>query len=562
MSIVARPPALIAMLGALCASFSPGLCGAAHADSPGASGPAGAGGASRTVEVYPGCATPRATQNHVWTIDPVHGGPDGDGSAARPWGSLQAVVSAGPGDARGPMLSTAPYWHAGPGGWRWAPNPDAPVKPGDALMLMSGDYGDVSVDVNGQTIANADFVTVEAAPGQTPVLRSLFIGATNKWLFRGVKVQSPAKGYEALVHVGGQSADLPSADIVLDGLDVSSADDTDSWSQADWLARARFIGIAVAGSPAGGSSCTSITNTTIRNTRFGVMLTGDRTLFANNTLNNLGDDFLDYAANHLMISRNTLTNSLTLGDGNHQDFMQGQIGLLLPGTTTNHFHDVVIDRNLAIRQTDPQLKFPGPIQGIDAFNVDWHDLVVSNNIVITSACHGISYASVHGGLIVNNTVLDDNSPDGPKDASGRALMCRPWVMLGPTTHEGSPSNDVVVRNNIANVFNVDNSLPGVVMDHNFCPPDERGCTIIWRANGKPRFDQAPGVYGDGAAVFRNIIDSQGPSATFVHYDPRSYAFDVHLKRGTRAYGGGSPDRAPAANFFGAARRPAPNIGAD
>ena len=63
-------------------------------------------------------------------------------------------------------------------------------------------------------------------------------------------------------------------------------------------------------------------------------------------------------------------------------------------------------------------------------------------------------------------------------------------------------------------------------------------------------------------MFKNIIDSEGQSATFVHYDPRSYAFDVHLKRGTRAYGGGSPDRAPAANFFGATRKPAPNIGAD
>ncbi|RBP17194.1 parallel beta helix pectate lyase-like protein [Roseiarcus fermentans] len=521
-------------------------------------GPAGAGEASRAAPVYPGCAEPPATPRHVWRIDPVHGRPDGDGSAAHPWNSLQAVVSAAPGES--PLLSTAPYWHAAPDGWTWAPNPDAPVKPGDALMLMSGDYGDISVNVSGRAIENPDFVTVEAAPGETPVFRSLSVGAANKWRFKGVKVQSPAKGYEPLVRVGGQGAALPSADVILDGLDISSADSVEDWTQADWLARARWAGLSVTGSPEGGSSCTSISNTTIHNVRFGVILAGDKTLFTNNRLNYLGDDFLDYAANDLIISRNTLTNSLTLGDGNHQDFMQGQIGVLAPGTKTNHFHNIVIDRNLAIRQTDPNLKFPGEIQGIDAFNVDWHNLTVSNNIVITSACHGISYASVHGGLIVNNTLLDDDSLFGTKDPGGR-VMCRPWIFLGRATHEGSPSNDTVVRNNVANVFDIDTTLPGVVMDHNLCPSDERGCTIVSRVDGKRIWNRAPGVYGDGAAVAVNIIAGEGPAATFVHFDPKAYAFDVRLKPGTRARGGGNPDRAPSVDFEGAERRPPPNIGA-
>jgi hypothetical protein len=523
-------------------------------------GAAGAGEAPGAVAVYPGCSQPAAAPRHVWHIDPVRGRPDGDGSAAHPWKSLQAVVSAPPGAGASPLLATAPWWHAAPGGWTWAPNPDAPVKPGDALMLMSGDYGDVNISVYGQAIVNPEFVTVEAAPGETPVFRSLFVGAASKWRFAGVKVQSLAKGYDPLVHVGGQGAALPSTDIVLDGLDISSADNVDDWTQADWLAKARWAGVAVAGSPEGGSSCTSISHTSLHNVRVGATLMGDKTLFTNNRLNYLGDDFIDYAASDLIISRNTLTNSLILGDGNHQDFMQGQIGVLAPGTKTNHFRNIVIDRNLAIRQTDPNLKFPGYIQGIDAFNVDWHDITVSNNIVITSACHGISYASVHGGLIVNNTLLDDNSLVGTKDAGGR-VMCRPWIGVSSVTHEGSPSNDVVVRNNVANVFDVDTSLPGVVMDHNLCPVDERGCTIVSRVDGKPRWDRAPGVYGGGAAS-ANVIDDAGPSATFVHFDPRAFAFDIRLKPGARARGGGNPDRAPRANFDGKERGRPPNIGAD
>ena len=241
--------------------------------------------------------------------------------------------------------------------------------------------------------------------------------------------------------------------------------------------------------------------------------------------------------------------------------MQGQIGMLLPGTKTNHFHDVVIDRNLVIRQTDPKLKFPGYIQGIDAFNVDWHNLTVSNNIVITSSCHGISYGSVHGALIINNTVLDDNSLVGTKDAQAGTSCAGSWIALGGSTHEGSPSNDIIVRNNIADTFEADNTSSNFVMDHNLCPLDRLGCVIVFQVDGKPRWNKTPGVYGDGGAVAGNIIDRSDPSALFVHFDPSHFAFDVRLKPGTRAYQGGNPDRAPAVNFEGAKRGSPPNIGA-
>ncbi len=74
-----------------------------------------------------------------------------------------------------------------------------------------------------------------------------------------------------------------------------------------------------------------------------------------------------------------------------------------PGAFTN----VVIDSNRVIRQTDPNLPFPTGLQGIDAFDGDWTNLAVTNNVVVTSSCWGIAYASVHGGKIINNTVLAD-----------------------------------------------------------------------------------------------------------------------------------------------------------
>ena len=54
-------------------------------------------------------------------------------------------------------------------------------------------------------------------------------------------------------------------------------------------------------------------------------------LFTNNVIDHFGDDGIDYAANNLAITHNTLHDNLDLGDGNHEDAMQGQNGPLAPG---------------------------------------------------------------------------------------------------------------------------------------------------------------------------------------------------------------------------------------
>jgi len=99
-----------------------------------------------------------------------------------------------------------------------------------------------------------------------------------------------------------------------------------------------------------------------------------------------GDDGIDYAASNLAITHNNLHDNLDIGDGNHEDAMQGVIGVVTPGVAVNHFQNILIDSNLIIRQTDPELSFPTYLQGIDAFNSDWTNVTVTNNVLITSAC--------------------------------------------------------------------------------------------------------------------------------------------------------------------------------
>jgi hypothetical protein len=78
---------------------------------------------------------------------------------------------------------------------------------------------------------------------------------------------------------------------------------------------------------------------------------------------------------------------------------------------------------------------------------------VENNVVITDHWHGISFLGMRDSRIVNNTVIDlEPGSPGP-----------PWIMVAPHK-DGRPSENVIVRNNLATDF----SLQGtdVVADHN------------------------------------------------------------------------------------------------
>src|SRR5580693_3418209 len=260
-------------------------------------------------------------------------------------------------------------------------------------MLMSGNYGDISIGNFNQPTTNSDFVTVEAAPGQTPVFATLLLDRTNKWVFDAIKVQSlmgTNGNTQALVGLTDQGAAYPTTDIILENMQISSADSTAGWRKAQWVAQGRwgFVASGLAGNGTNGepnTRCISLAGSHIQNVRFGAIL----------------------AANNLAITHNTIHDNLDVGDGNHEDAMQGQNGPLAAGAALNYFSNILIDSNLVVRQTDPQLAFPQYLQGIDAFDEDWTNVTVTNNVVITSACNAIAFGSIHNSLIANNTVLND-----------------------------------------------------------------------------------------------------------------------------------------------------------
>ncbi len=152
----------------------------------------------------------------------------GDGSAARPWHTLAEVFSNN-------LISSqcySPPYHSGEA--LTPKNPNGVIKPGDLIYLTSGNHG--SVNVNGYY--NSSFITVQAYPGQTPVLSGLSIIGSSNWAFKDLtimNVQTQQKDYMVLVNIASSNFWGPTNTIYFAGNHLLSQPDVSNWSQSDWL---------------------------------------------------------------------------------------------------------------------------------------------------------------------------------------------------------------------------------------------------------------------------------------------------------------------------------------
>ncbi len=149
---------------------------------------------------------------------------------------------------------------------------------------------------------------------------------------------------------------------------------------------------------------------------------------------------------------------------------------------------VVLRGNTIINYVDPNQPYRGTLQGIGCFDGTYVDWVIENNVIVTDHWHGITLLGARNCLVINNTVLDQNSTrPGP-----------PWIRVDNHKKGMAPVN-CVVRNNLATAFS-----------------------------------NAAGVRAE------NNLRIQDPAALFV--DPAH--FDLHLLPGAPAIDAGSSLDAP------------------
>jgi len=354
------------------------------------------------------------TAGRTFYVDPATGSASGDGSATRPWRTLQEVASAG-------LIGTT-------------------VKPGDTVLLRTGYHGEPTLSGN-----NASPITIAAESGHTPRLRRvLFRGATNLVL-RGVSISPSHATTYARVNI--VDIDSASADLVIENSTLFSINDASAWTATDWVDRAS------SGFQVNGARIT-VRNNTIRNVRFGISVSGESGRIQRNQVVNFSADGLRGLGNNGLFEYNTVKNCYAPGsvDSNHDDgFQSWSVGP--GGVGTGEVRGVVLRGNTFINFENPNQPLRADMQAIgcfDGFFVNW---VVENNVVVTNHWHGITFLGMKDSRIVNNTVIDNVSGQpGP-----------PWIMVNPHKN-GQVSQNVTIRNNLSTAYDLKGT--NIVQDHN------------------------------------------------------------------------------------------------
>lgn len=416
-------------------------------------------------------------------IDPINGSNGGNGSAAQPWKSLQAVFDAG--------LIATQDWPSYPyaAGMPLVPaHPTAPVHAGDTLWLRTGYHGDLVV----MHAYNSAPITIAAQAGQTPHVRSLRVQAAQNWIVRDLAISpsfAPSNAQITMAQVSDHNYFGPTSDIELANLDLFSVADASGWSSDEWINLASD-GVDI------GATRISVHDSRLRNVRFGIGVDGTHASIRHNMIDGFSGDGMRGLGDYGLFEYNRVQNDY-IGDppdANHDDGFQswsigsdGQVG-------TGEVIGVTLRGNVFINATDANNPLRNSMQGIgcfDGFFVNW---VVENNVVITDHWHGISFYGMRDSRIFNNTVIDlAAGQPGP-----------PWIMVH-AHKDGRPSTNVIVRNNLSTDYSVEGT--SITNDHNVVIGNAAALFVA------PPFDLhlVPGAAAidAGSATFAPALDAEG-----------------------------------------------------
>ena len=371
-------------------------------------------------------------------IDPQHGDPSGDGSADKPWRSLQEVIDRGLVQSRG--WDALPY---NPERKLVAKNEAAPIKPGDTIWLCSGDYGDVTIRKH----YNVGVVTVAAQQGHVPRLRSLLLQSSSHWALRGLHI-SPEFGSggkpRTMIEIQSHGWNGPVHDVLVEQCVLESTADSSRWSAADWNER------SVSGIGADGERIV-IRGNRLKNVNFGISVSASHALIERNVVENFAGDGLRGLGNHSVFQHNVVKNCYDVNDNHDDGFQSWSRGP--DGVGSGEVVGIVLRGNTIINNEDPNQPHRGTLQGIGCFDGMFVDWTIENNVVIVDHYHGITLGGARNCRFLNNTVLDPNDRrPGP-------------AALRIGKHKrGTVSSGCTVRNNLVSALHVDGER--MTVDHN------------------------------------------------------------------------------------------------
>jgi len=386
------------LLGGAAGEPGGGVAGAA-----GLAGSAGAGGARTTGRDY--------------YCDPVRGLPTNPGTAESPWRRLEELFSAG-----------------------------KTFTDGDIIHLRSGNHGAPVI----KGALGSGSRTIEAEPGQSPVMKTLrFAAGATHWVVDGVLV-SPQEADGSLTTATLVQFDDGATNNVFQNSQLRYAPDSiaSTWNNAAWLANSGTA-IEVIGRD------NQIIGNQIRNTHVGVMVdrtpTGGATgtLVRGNSMNHFWEDAYRGKIGDCTFEYNSAVNSYavvpagTEGDPPHRDMFQSYSGVAsLPPIDNVVLRGNVFIARQGTRYSAVPFQYNGhyTIQGISAFDGPYRNWTIENNVVMVEVGLAMSLYGMSSSKILNNTVVPDSFGT---DSELRVFNQK----------DGTPPNDNIIRNNLAHTLN-------------------------------------------------------------------------------------------------------------
>ena len=347
----------------------------------------------------------------TYYADPVKGSSVGDGSAAKPWKTLEEVVAQG-------QLKT--------------------LKGGDTLLLLSGHHG--AVTFGGDNDAT---VTIAAAPGEHPTLSRLTITRGSNWCVKGLVV-SPSLGpapYKGNIVAFGEGG--PSTRITVEDCYVFTVEDASGWDAAQWMNANSGILMGRNGRDL------TLRNCFVRNTRFGITLTSFDSLCEGNVVSGFSGDGMRATRDGERVQYNIIKNCYmgpADGDNNHDDAIQ----CFLFNKGTGAMTGLTFIGNIIIGNEDPNQKLKHPCQALGFFDGPLVKFVVTDNVVSTEHWHGVSLYDAQECRVESNVTW---TPPGVRARAGIRLGTKQKL-----------AKDNTVRNNYACSFDL--KQPGTVAENN------------------------------------------------------------------------------------------------
>lgn len=295
------------------------------------------------------------------------------------------------------------------------------AKAGDTILLKDGDYDgweivgkapDTPITIRSQNGKNARLEWIRVKKGS----KNLVIRNLSLW---------PSNPDSA----GANRIDVTySSEIIFDGMDVRSAKDASnypSWDSATWKNR------NIKGIQTRFGSNVTVRNSSFTGLGFAVVLLEDGDIFENNQIRGFSMDGMRVLGNDNVVRGNLITDCVRVND-NHADGIQSW------SRDGKPVKNMVIEGNAIIEWSNPIVNPKRcRLQGIGFFDGFYDDITIINNVVSTTAYHGISLYGARRATIVNNTVVNGLAQK----------QSYPWI--GVFKHKnGTPSTDVTVQNNL------------------------------------------------------------------------------------------------------------------